>query len=65
MKWTEYLKTTREDVGKAVYHLAEHIQNNTVSKHLILFGADVSLFEGAPFPDDYRRIQQDILNMLS
>ena len=51
--------------GKAVYHLAEHIQNNTVSKHLILFGADVSLFEGAPFPDDYRRIQQDMLNMLS
>ena len=65
MKWTEYLKTTREDVWKAVYHLAEHIQNNTVSKHLILFGADVSLFEGAPFPDDYRRIQQDILKMLS
>ena len=65
MKWIEYLKTTREDVWKAVYHLAEHIQNNTVSKHLILFGADVSLFAGAPFPDDYRRIQQDILNMLS
>ena len=64
MKWIEYLKTTREDVWKAVYHLPEHIQNNTVSKHLILFGADVSLFAGAPFPDDYRRIQQDILNML-
>ena len=65
MKWTEYLKTTREDVWKAVYQLAEHIQNMVVSKHLILFGADVGLFEGAPFPDDYRRIQQDILNMLS
>ena len=52
MKWTEYLKTAREDVWTAVYHL-------------ILFGADVSLFEGAPFPDDYRRIQPDILNMLS
>ena len=49
----------------AVKDLAEHIKNNAVSKHIILFGADVSLFEGAAFPDDYRRIQVDILNMLS
>ena len=65
MKWTEYSKTTRGDVWKAVCHLAEHIRKNTVCRHLVLFGADVSLFEGAPFPDDYRRIQQDILSMLS
>ena len=65
MKWTEYSETTRGDVWKAVYHLAEHIRKNTVCRHLVLFGADVSLFEGAPFPDDYRRIQQDILSMLS
>ena len=65
MNWARYEQTTRQDVWDAVKDLAEHIKNNAVSKHIILFGADVSLFEGAAFPDDYRRIQVDILNMLS
>ena len=65
MNWDRYMQTTRLEVWSAVMDLAEHIKNKAVSKHLILVGADVDLFDGAAFPNDYRRIQADTLNMLS
>ena len=65
MSWTRYCETTRGDVWRAVWRLAEHVRERSVCRHLILFGADVGLFKGAPFPDDYRRIQRDILDLLS
>ena len=52
MNWTQYDQTARHAVWGAVQLLAEHIKNNAVSKHIILFGADVDLFPGVPFPDD-------------
>ena len=65
MTWAVYNERHRLNVQRAVSSLAQHIGKNSVSKHLILFGADVKLFEGAKFPDDYSLIQKDILNMLS
>ena len=47
-----YENTARNTVWCAVCDLARHIQYKGVSKHLILFGSDVDLFEGAPFPSD-------------
>ena len=48
-----------------MYRLAEYIRKRSILSHLVLFGADVSLFKGALFPKDYCLIQRDILNMLS
>ena len=64
MNFQTYMQTTRNNMWDAICKLAKHIANN-VSKHLILFGSDVDLFEGAKFPKDYRRIQCDVLNMLA
>ena len=64
MDWKCYESATRDETWLAITTLASHIKDKPVSKHLILFGADVNLWVGAKFPSDYRRIQQDILNML-
>ena len=65
MTYKTYMQTARNDMWCAAHTLAEHIKNKGVSKHLILFGSDVNMFEDAPFPSHYRWMQEDILNMLS
>ena len=64
MDWKFYEETTRTEVRRAITTLANHIKDKRVSKHLILFGADVALFEGAANPEAYRLIQNDTLDML-
>ena len=60
MHWTRYFETTKDDVWKAGYRLAGHIRKGSILSHLVLFGAHVTLFKGAPFPKDYCFIQRDI-----
>ena len=55
MTWEYWFAHARDLYWKTILDLADHIRSNSVSRHLILFGADADMFEGVPHPDDYRR----------
>ena len=65
MNWDLYMQIRETKVWPAALRLAERITKNAVKEHLILFGGDVTLWEGAKWPTEYPFIQQDILFMLS
>ena len=65
MNWDFYMQIRETKVWPAALRLAERITKNAVKEHLILFGGDVALWEGAEWPTEYPFIQQDILFMLS
>ena len=65
MNWDFYMQIRETKVWPAALRLAEHITKNALKEHLILFGGDAALWEGAKWPTEYPFIQQDILFMLS
>ena len=64
MTHDEYYEEHRETVWLAVVELKKHVLAKGVKQHLIICGTDVDLFDGAKFPEDYRKSQEDILWML-
>ena len=63
MTYAYYRSKRRVDVERAVVKLSRHIEQRHVSKHLILFGPDVSPWNTTEFMDDYRLIHADILDL--